>query len=294
MPRRIGLEGAGGYGVGLARRLIDAGEDAREVPTILTRRERHHTGRPGKCDSTDALAIACVVARGERLPVAMASAMYRDLKVLVDYRQQLLAEQARVRNRLHADLQALLPGYAERVGRLTLQSQLKAARRMLRPLDGVAAEIGLRRLARLEAITNEANQVKHRITASVGGSHRALTSITGVGPVLAAQLLAETGDPRRFHSPAAFAMNWGCADPGFLRRYPPSSPQSPRQSSPQPRSLHRRAHPGALPPACPSLHRAQASRGAQLERGGPLSQASPGGHRLPRHVARSGGDVLTT
>ena len=211
LPRRIGLEGAGGYGAGLARRLIDAGEDAREVPTILTRRERHHTGRPGKCDSTDALAIARVVARGERLPVAMASAMYRDLKVLVDYRQQLLAEQARVRNRLHADLQALLPGYAERVGRLTLQSQLKAARRMLRPLDGVAAEIALLRLARLEAITNEANQVKHRIAASVGGSHRALTSITGVGPVLAAQLLAETGDPRRFHSPAAFAMNCGAA-----------------------------------------------------------------------------------
>jgi transposase len=210
-PRRIGLEGAGGYGAGLARRLIDAGEDAREVPTILTHRERRRTGQPGKCDRTDALAIARVVARGERLPIAMASAMYRDLKVLVDYRQQLLAEQARVRNRLHADLQALLPGYGEQVGRLTLQSQLKAARRMLRPLDGVAAEVAILRLGRLEKIMKEANQVKCRIAASLGGSHQALTAITGVGAVLAAQLLAETGDPRRFHSSAAFAMNCGAA-----------------------------------------------------------------------------------
>lgn len=210
-PRRIGLEGAAGFGAGLARLLIDAGEDAREVPAILTHRERRHTGQPGKCDRADALAIARVVAREVRLPTALGTALHRDLKLLVDYREQLLAEQTRVRNRLHADLQALQPGYAATLGHLASQSHLRAARRILRPLGGVAAEVASLRLSRLEAIMDEVKQVRRRIEVAVGGSHTALTSVAGVGPVTAAQLLGETGDPRRFHSPAAFAMNCGVA-----------------------------------------------------------------------------------
>ena len=73
-PRRIGLEGAAGFGAGLARLLIDAGEDAREVPAILTHRERRHAGQPGQCVRADALAIARVVAREARLPTALGTA----------------------------------------------------------------------------------------------------------------------------------------------------------------------------------------------------------------------------
>jgi transposase len=210
-PRRIGLEGAASFGAGLARLLTSAGEDTREVPAILTHRERRHTGQPGKCDRADALAIARVVAREGRLPVAMGTALHRDLKLLVDYRDQLLSEQTRIRNRLHADLQALLPGYAAVLGHLASRSHLQAARRMLTPLAGVAAEVALLRLSRLEAIMAEVNQVKRRIEAAIGTSHTALTSIAGIGPIMAARLLGETGDPRRFHSPAAFAMNCGVA-----------------------------------------------------------------------------------
>jgi transposase len=112
-PRRIGLEGSANFGVGLARLLVRVGEDTREVRAILTHRERRRTGRPGKCDRGDALAIARVVAREERLPAATGTALHRDLRLLVDYRDQLLSEQTRIRNRLHADLQALLPGYRD-------------------------------------------------------------------------------------------------------------------------------------------------------------------------------------
>jgi transposase len=211
-PHRIGLEGAAGYGQGLAQRLVAAGEDAREVPGVLTHRERRRTGRPGKCDRADALAVARIVAREERLPVALDSAMHRDLKLLVDYREQLLCEQTRVRNRLHADLHALLPGYAVHLGGpLTTRTRVRIIRELLAPLEGVAAEVASCRLLRLEETMTEAAQVKRRITAAVAGSHRSLTSIAGVGPVLAAQLLGETGDPRRFRTRAAFAMNCGVA-----------------------------------------------------------------------------------
>ena len=68
LPRRVGIEGSGSFGAALAQRLAAADEDVREVPVILTHREPRRIGRPGKCDPADALAIARVVPREERLP----------------------------------------------------------------------------------------------------------------------------------------------------------------------------------------------------------------------------------
>jgi transposase len=213
-PQRVGLEGAGNFGAGLARLLSKAGEDMREVPAILTHRERRRSGRPGKSDAADALAIARVVSREERLPLASGAPLHRDLKLLVDYRDQLIAEQTRVRNRLHADLQILLPGYGECFGALrglACVSNRRRARQLLTPLSGVAAEIALRRLARLEALSAEVAELKCRIASSLGSGHHALLAIPGVGPITAARLLGETADPARFRSSAAFAMACGVA-----------------------------------------------------------------------------------
>ncbi|MQB02487.1 MAG: hypothetical protein GEU78_20155, partial [Actinobacteria bacterium] len=44
--RVIGVEGAGSYGAGLARHLLDVGEDVYEVPAFLSYRERNRN--PGK------------------------------------------------------------------------------------------------------------------------------------------------------------------------------------------------------------------------------------------------------
>ena len=48
--RVIGIEGAGSYGAGLARHLIDVGEDVYEVPAFLTHRERKRNPSKGKSD----------------------------------------------------------------------------------------------------------------------------------------------------------------------------------------------------------------------------------------------------
>lgn len=212
-PQRVGLEGAGSFGAGLARLLSEAAVDVREVPAILTHRERRHSGRSGKCDAADALAIARVVSREERLPRANGTPMHRDLKLLVDYRDQLIAEQTRVRNRLHGDLQILLPGYGEHfgaLGGLACVSNRRSARQLLAAVNGLAAEIALRRLARLDALAAEIAELRDRV-ASLSSGHAALLAIPGIGPITAARLLGETGDPARFRSAAAFAMACGVA-----------------------------------------------------------------------------------
>lgn len=207
LPRRVGIEGSGSFGAALSQRLLAAGEEVREVPAILTHRERRRTGRPGKSDPADALAIARVVLREEDLPRVRGPLGYRDLKLLVDYREHLIAEQTR----LHADLQVLMPGYGASLGDLRHASSISAARRLLAPFSGVAVELIEMRLACLEALAAEIAQNKLRIEGVLAGEHVALTSICGVGPVTAARLLGETGDARRFRSAAAFAMACGVA-----------------------------------------------------------------------------------
>ena len=211
LPRRVGIEGSGSFGAALSSCLLAAGEEVREVPVILTHRERRRTGRPGKCDPADALAIARVVLREQELPLVRGPHGYRDLKLLVDYREQLICEQTRVRNRLHSDLQVLMPGYGAGLGDVRHASGISAVRHLLAPLSGVAVELLELRLVRLEALAAEIAQNKLRVEGVLAGEHAALTAICGVGPLTAARLLGETGDARRFRSAAAFAMACGVA-----------------------------------------------------------------------------------
>jgi transposase len=210
-PRCTGIEGSGGLGAALCALLLAAGEEVREVPAALTYRERRRTRRPGKSDPADALAIARVVLREDDLPRVRGPHDHRDLKLLVDYRDQLLAEQTRVRNRLHSELQVLVPGYRAHVGELTRAGGIEAARRLLTGRSDVAADLAELRLKRLEALGAETLMLKRRIEELIADRHPALTAICGVGPITAARFLGEVGDPRRFRSAAAFAMACGAA-----------------------------------------------------------------------------------
>ncbi len=115
---RIGLEGSAGYGAAAARFLLAAGGPPLEVPPQLSHRERLRTRRAGKSDPGDALAIARVTLREADLPPVRMADASREIQLLVEAREDLVAEATRIRNRLHADLVVLVPGYGERAANL--------------------------------------------------------------------------------------------------------------------------------------------------------------------------------
>jgi transposase len=88
--RVIGIEGGGSYGAGLARHLLDAGEDVYEVPAFLSYRERKRNPSRGKSDPADAVAIARVTARREGLCSPRRTEVFVELKLLTDHRDQLV------------------------------------------------------------------------------------------------------------------------------------------------------------------------------------------------------------
>jgi len=206
---RIGLEGSGGYGAAAARFLLAASMAAVEVPPQLSHRERLRTRRAGKSDPGDALAIGRVTLREPDLPPVRLADGSRELGLLVEAREDLVAEATRVRNRLHADLVVLVPGYSARAANLVADKHRRTAGRLLRRLPGIQAELARDRLARLARLTVEIDGLEGRIAGLV--ADHPLRSLPGAGPLMTAKLVAEAGDIRRFRSADAFAMLAGVA-----------------------------------------------------------------------------------
>ena len=205
----VGIEGSASFGAALARSLVAAGQAVREVPPVLSRRERGRTRRAGKSDPGDALAIARVTLREPDLPPVRMVDASLELRLLVEAREDLVAERTRVRNRLHADLRTLLPGYGATAANLTAARHQRTIGRSLRSLRGVQAELARERLARLRRLGLEVAALTDRIETRTAG--HPLLAMPGVGSLVAAKVIGETGDPTRFRSADAFAALAGVA-----------------------------------------------------------------------------------
>lgn len=134
-----------------------------------------------------------------------------DLRVLMDYREQLIAERTGIANRAHTDLGWLHPGYQHRLPRLTSPTHLRAAVELLENDGSIRAEVTRARLQRLLAIHTELAGLREQSAALVTRSGTSLTGIYGVGVFVAARILAEVVDVRRYPSRHAFAAANGSA-----------------------------------------------------------------------------------
>jgi transposase len=225
--RRVGIEGSGNYGRAIAAHLVLTWPPASasasapvpatavevvEVPTLMTSRERRAQVGRGKTDPVDALAIARVTARESDLPpVRLTVGPAADLRALLDYREDLLAERTALINRVHAELSGLRPGYQQQIRSLTSRTRVRAALALLEDDRGIRAVLARRRLERVLLIDAEAAALKRQISALVTDSGTTLTQMLGVGPVVAARLLAEVVEIARYPNRDSFASANGTA-----------------------------------------------------------------------------------
>jgi transposase len=205
----IGIEGSSSFGAALARSVQTAGLCVREVPPHLSRAERRRTRRPGKSDPADALAIARVTARETNLPPIRLPDRTSELHLLLEAPEDLVAEATRARNRLHAHLLVLVPGYGGTVANLVAARHRATVGRLLRGVGGVQAELARGLLLRLARLEREVKALTSRIGMLVAG--HPLLGLPGAGPITVARLIAEVGDVHRFRSADALAALAGVA-----------------------------------------------------------------------------------
>ncbi|MGI8478661.1 MAG: IS110 family transposase, partial [Gaiellaceae bacterium] len=208
--RRFGIESSGWVGRGIACFLLGQGEAVVDVRGSLTDRQRRRMRGEGKSDPRDALAIARVTAR-EELPPVRPDSPERDLKLLCDYRLQLLAERTRIANRVHVDLVSLRPGYERTLPRLDSLPRLQAAERLLAKETAVQAELARRRIETLRRLDSEIKQLEREIKQQLDAIGSRLPQLVGISYLGAARIIGEVDDIRRIASKARFARMNGTA-----------------------------------------------------------------------------------
>ena len=212
---KVAVEGSKGYGLPLARLLLAAGHTVVDVSSNLTADERKRSRRRGKDDEGDAVAIARIALREPDLPTMDQAHLDADLKLLVDARDQLVQEEARVRNRLHALLLVMTPGYQQITGPLNSRPAFARARSLAlkaRKTDPMRAKLALAATRRLNALRAEQAGLEGDISSELARRQPThLQAIPGVGPLVAAKILGEVRDVRHYVSAPALAAHAGVA-----------------------------------------------------------------------------------
>lgn len=209
--RRWALENCRHLSRVLERDLLKAAEAVVQVSPKLMGRARR-TGRElGKSDPIDALAVARAALREPYLPVAQLEGKEREVKLLVDHREDLVGERTRIQNRLLWHLHELEPGYRVVASGLLRTVVLAEVSSRLAGHSGVVAEIACELVTRLDELTRSVKRLERRIEALMRELAPRLLSLPGCAGLSAAKLVAETADVSRFRSSAAYAMHNGTA-----------------------------------------------------------------------------------
>jgi transposase len=195
----------------LERDLLSAGERIVRVPTKLMAHSRDAARSYGKSDPIDALAVARAALREPELPAARLEGPARQVRLLVDHRDNLVAERTRAINRLRWHLHELDPSWQPPARTLWRPKHLRAILGRLAGVDGTVARLARGLVERCRQLSIEIAAVDKELQVLIRPLAPALLEVCGCATITAAKLVGETADVRRFRSRHAYARHNGTA-----------------------------------------------------------------------------------
>ena len=197
----------------LERQLLSIGEDVVRVPPKLTVPERRAGSTRGKSDPIDALAIARAALREPDLSRPQpGEQVYREIKLLVDHRDDLVDQRRRSQQRLRWHLFQLDPTYLVPLRMLGRSSHLERVGRWLarRPQE-LQVRLARELVTSCRQLNRTIAELDQELEQRVADTAPALLELPGCAAVTAAKLLAEIGPIDRFRSDAQLARHGGVA-----------------------------------------------------------------------------------
>src|SRR5918995_4008485 len=179
----------------LERDLLAAGERLVRVPPKLMAPQRRAGRLRGKSDPIDALAVARAALREPRLDHPRPGEQrLRELKLLVDHRDDLVDERRRAQQRLRWHLHELDPAIAVPAGALDRTVWLdRLPRRLARREQTLQVRIARDLVGRCRTLTRAILELERELAVMTAQTAPALLKLPGCGAVTAAKLLAEIG-----------------------------------------------------------------------------------------------------
>lgn len=195
----------------LERDLLTSGQRVVRVPPKLMAQVRASARTRGKSDPIDALAVARAFLREPDLPVASHDEVSRELKLLVDRREDLVVQRTSTINRLRWRVHELDPDRAPKPRSLDLAKHRRLLGEWLATQPGLVAELARDELTDIARLTEAINALAKRIGDRVRTVAPTLLAMPGCGELSAAKLVGEAAGVTRFKHEAAFARHAGVA-----------------------------------------------------------------------------------
>jgi transposase len=198
---------------GLERTLQRERQRLVRVPPRLTAPERRRGRVRGKSDLIDALAIARAALREPLLDSPRPEeARLRELKLLVDHRDDLVDERRRHQQRLRWHLHELDPTLQVPLGALDRAVWLdRLARRLARREQTTQVRIARELLGRCRSLSRSIAELDRELRAQTTALAPLLLELPGCAALTAAKLLCEIGPIGRFRSDSQLARHAGVA-----------------------------------------------------------------------------------
>jgi transposase len=198
---------------GLESVLVAADERVVRVPPRLTAPQRRGNRTRGKSDQIDALAIARAALQEPQLDGPRAGeGPLRELKLLVDHRDDLVDERRRAQQRLRWHLHELDPMLKVPLGALDRMIWIeRLARQLARREQTMQVRIARELVGRCRTLTRAIVDLDRELGQRASELAPRLLQLAGCGPISAAKLLCEIGPIDRFRSDAQLARHAGVA-----------------------------------------------------------------------------------
>ena len=204
LPARDARPGAGAAGT---RRAVGTSAAAVDGAGASAGRSR------GKSDAIDALAIARAALREPCLDSPRpGEERLRELKLLVDHRDDLVDERRRCQQRLRWHLHELDPALVVPLGALDRSVWLdRLGRQLARREQSTQVRIARELVGRCKTLTRSITELERELQTHTQMLAPRLLQLAGCGPLSAAKLLCEIGPIGRFRSDAQLARHAGVA-----------------------------------------------------------------------------------
>src|SRR5512142_2117232 len=200
----------------LEQALLAAGERVVRVAPQRMGASRRGEREPGKSDEIDALAVARAVVKDgvDKFPVAYLNEQAMEIRLLLEHRNDLVAERTRTINRLRWHLLELCPELEASLKRKALNQTrgLDRLDRQLRKLPaGARARIAREQITHLRELNRQIDALHQELAELVTAHRPKLLAEQGCGALTAAILIGHTAGNERFRSEASFAKQTGTA-----------------------------------------------------------------------------------
>ena len=196
--------------------LIAAGERVIRVPAAMTGQARKVSRRAGKSDRIDARAVALAVVRDGigSFPQAFCDEHAMEIRVLCDYRDQIICERTRMINRLRWQLVTIAPELETQLAQAALKGPrvcARLARQLARLPQSPRLRVTKALLRRVAEIGREERELLAELTRLIDAHAPQLLAQPGCGTVTAAIIIGHTAGAQRFPTDGHFARHAGTA-----------------------------------------------------------------------------------